>query len=87
MFVHIASLQVVNQLLQCMFELADALGALQQTLSLPVQQLSGSWYWMMQHTAKPWGQLLVQVQQLAATTARHLGNPDDLSAADLLTQV
>jgi len=37
--------QVVKRLLEAMFDLVDALGALQQSMAVQVTQLSGTWDW------------------------------------------
>lgn len=81
------ALQLVQQLLQGMFNLVDALAALQQAVSIPVQQLSGSWDWMLLHAAGSWAAMLMQAMQLADATAAHVLAPSEQTAQDLLTQV
>eukprot|EP00878_Enallax_costatus_P040571 GHUV01046884.1.p1 GENE.GHUV01046884.1~~GHUV01046884.1.p1 ORF type:complete len:109 (+),score=29.44 GHUV01046884.1:432-758(+) len=74
-------------MLHCMFDVADALGALQQALALPVDRLSGSWYWTLRHMAQPWGQVLAEVLLMADATVKHLQQPCEESASQLLIQV
>lgn len=82
-----AHVQEVTRILGCMFDVADALGALQQALSLQVNRLSGNWSWVLQHMAEPWGQLLSEVLLMSDALVRHLQQPGQESAADLLRQV
>eukprot|EP00878_Enallax_costatus_P027265 GHUV01029331.1.p1 GENE.GHUV01029331.1~~GHUV01029331.1.p1 ORF type:complete len:152 (+),score=54.05 GHUV01029331.1:432-887(+) len=74
-------------MLHCMFDVADALGALQQALALPVDRLSGSWYWTLRHMAQPWGQVLAEVLLMADATVKHLQQPCEESASQLLIQI
>lgn len=70
-----------------MFDLVDALAALQQAVSMPVKALSGSWDWTLLHVAGAWAALLLQAIQLAEATATHVLQPTAESAEDLLAQV
>lgn len=70
-----------------MFDLVDALAALQQAESMPVKGLSGSWDWMLLRVAGAWAALLLQVMRLADATATHVLGPSADTSAALLTQV
>lgn len=74
-------------MLRAIFDLVDALAALQQAVSMPVQALSGSWDWMLLRVAGAWAALLLQVMQLADATATHVLAPSADTSAALLTQV
>jgi hypothetical protein len=74
-------------MLQAMCDLADALAALQQAVSMPVEALSGSWDWTLMHAAGAWAALLLGVTALADATAAHVLRPTPASAAALLAQV
>lgn len=70
-----------------MFELVDALAALQQAVSMPVTKLNGSWDWTLMHTAGALGALLLQAMQLAEATAAHVLGPTADTTQTLLAQV
>jgi hypothetical protein len=80
-------LQLVLQMLRAMFDLVDALAALQQAVSVRVEGLSGSWGWMVLRVAGAWAALLLQVMQLADATAAHMLGPTTDTSAALLSQV
>lgn len=70
-----------------MFDLVDALAALQQAVAVPVKQLSGSWDWTLIHIAGAWAALLLEAMQLADATAAHALTPTAESRERLLSQV
>jgi hypothetical protein len=74
-------------MLGAMFDLVDALAALQQAVAMPVKELSGSWDWTLLHSAGALGALLLQAMQLADATAAHLLEPTADTMQQLLTQV
>lgn len=80
-------LQLVLNMVSTVFDLVDALAALQQAVSMPVKQLSGSWDWTLMHTAGAFAALLLQTMQLADATAQHTVAPSPQSAAKLLNEV
>lgn len=70
-----------------MFDVADALGALQQASSMPVEALSGTWYWTLAHMGQVYGDLLLEVMAMADATLQHVVKPTEASAAELLCKV
>lgn len=82
-----AVLQLVVHMLGAMSDLVDALAALQQAVTMPVQELSGSWDWTLMHTGGALGALLLQAMKLADATAAHVLGPNASTAQQLLTEV
>lgn len=80
-------LQLVLHLHQAMLDLVDALAALQHAVSMPVQQLSGSWAWTLMHASGAWAAMLLEVMQLAEATASHVLEPTPASGELVLQQV
>lgn len=79
--------QLVLNLVAAMFDLVDALAALQQAVSLPTKLHTGTWDWTLTHVAGAWAALLLQSMRLADATAAHLQQPTRGSAEELLIQV
>ncbi|KIZ00884.1 hypothetical protein MNEG_7079 [Monoraphidium neglectum] len=78
---------VVLRMLSAMFDVVDALGALQQAIKVPVEALSGSWDWTLNNTGQLWGQLLLEVIALADATTAHVTQPTPETAQRLLGKI
>lgn len=80
-------LQLVLRMHAAMFELVDALAALQQAVAMPVTKVNGSWDWTLMHTAGALGALLLQAMQLAEATSAHVLGATADTTQTLLAQV
>lgn len=63
---------VVTRMLSAMFDLADALGALQHAVRAPGADDPGTWHWTLLHMGSAWGAVLLATERLAAAVARHV---------------
>jgi signal transduction histidine kinase len=79
-------LQVVLRMLAAMFDVADALGALQQACSIKVAAVSGSWDWTLVQMTRAWGDVMMGVVGLADVMLAHVTQLSEETAAALLTK-
>jgi hypothetical protein len=80
-------MQVVLRMLAAMFDVADALGALQQASSIKVSAVSGSWDWTLVQMSRAWSNTMHGVLELADVTLAQVTQLSEASAAALLTKV
>jgi hypothetical protein len=74
-------------MMAAMFDVADALGALQQASSIKVAAVSGSWDWTLVQMSRAWSNTMHGVLELADVTLAHVTQLSEASAAALLAKV
>jgi hypothetical protein len=74
-------------MLAAMFDIADALGALQQAGSIKVSAVSGSWDWTLVQMSCAWSNTMHGVLELADLTLAHVTQLSEASASALLAKV
>ncbi|WIA41085.1 hypothetical protein OEZ86_004716 [Tetradesmus obliquus] len=78
---------VVLRMLAAMFDVADALGALQQATNIKVEAVSGSWDWTLVQMTRAWGGVMLGVLSLADALLEHATQLNNVSAAALLAKI